>query len=86
MRGLPPSGRRTRVCEAPATTRENWSQADRPYTPAMRRFACVAALLFGFSGERYIWAARHRMIVPVVQPVRLAEAGGTVRGPAWWLR
>lgn len=52
----------------------------------MRRFACVAALLFGFSGERYIWAARPRMIVPVVQPVRLAEAGGTVRGPAWWLR
>jgi len=57
---------------------------DRPYTPAMRRFVCVAALLFGFSGDRYAWTARPRMPVPVVQPVRLRESGGTVRDPAWW--
>lgn len=86
MRGLLSSGRRPRGCDTPAPTRENWSPADRPYTPAMRRFVCVAALLFGFSGDRYVWSARPRMAVPVVQPVRLAEAGGTVRGPAWWLR
>ncbi|MEO8468893.1 MAG: hypothetical protein ABI573_04410 [Chloroflexota bacterium] len=52
----------------------------------MRRIVCVAALLFGFSGDRYVWSARPRMTVPVVQPVRLAEVGGTVRGPSWWLR
>ena len=52
----------------------------------MRRFVCVAALLVGFSGDRYAWMARPRAAVPVVQPVRLAENGGTVRGPSWWLR
>lgn len=84
MRGLPIFGWRTRVVEAPAQTLENWSLADRPYTPAMRRFVCVAAILFGFAGDRYVWSVRPRLAVPVVQPVRLAEAGGTVRGPAWW--
>lgn len=93
MRGLPlsglptrTSGPRTRVGDGPARTPVNRSPADRPYTPVMRRFVCVAALLFGFSGNRYVWSIRPRMTVPVVQPVRLAEAGGTVRGPAWWLR
>ena len=93
MRGLPLSGRRIvisrrpiRVGDAPARTRAKWSQADRPYTPVMRRVVCVAALLLGFSGNRDVWSIRPRMTVPVVQPVRLAEAGGTVRGPAWWLR
>ena len=50
----------------------------------MRRFVCVAALLFGFSGDRYAWMARPRSPVPVVQPVRLREQGGTLRDPAWW--
>ncbi|MES2208956.1 MAG: hypothetical protein V4515_02070 [Chloroflexota bacterium] len=51
----------------------------------MRRFVCVAALLFGFSGDRYVWGTRSRIAVPVVQPVRLVEVDGTVRGPGWWL-
>jgi hypothetical protein len=50
----------------------------------MRRFVCVAALLFGFSGDRYAWTSRTRSPVPVVQPVRLREQDGTVRAPAWW--
>lgn len=51
----------------------------------MRRFVCVAALLFGFSGDRYAWTARFRIPAPIVQPVRLREPGGTVREAAWWL-
>ncbi|MBI2763454.1 MAG: hypothetical protein HYX54_06870 [Chloroflexi bacterium] len=51
----------------------------------MRRFVCVAALLLGVSGDRYVWAARARTAVPVIRLVRLVEAGGTVRGPGWWL-
>ena len=51
----------------------------------MRRFVCVAALLFGFSGDRYAWTARLRTPAPIVQPVRLRSTAGTVREPAWWL-
>jgi hypothetical protein len=51
----------------------------------MRRFVCVAALLLGFSGDRYAWTVRVRVPVPVTQPVRLREVDGTVRGPAWWI-
>lgn len=63
----------------------NWRGEDPPYTPAMRRFVCVAALLLGFSGDRYAWTIRVRVPVPVTQPVRLREVDGTVRGPAWWM-
>jgi hypothetical protein len=56
----------------------------RPYTPGMRRFVCVAALLFGFSGDRYAWTVRARMPVPIERPVALAEPGGTRRTLAWW--
>ena len=56
----------------------------RPYTPAMRRFVCVAALLFGFSGDRYAWTVRPRMPVPIERPVALADAGRTRRTLAWW--
>ncbi|HSO30736.1 MAG TPA: hypothetical protein VLS28_12610 [Candidatus Sulfomarinibacteraceae bacterium] len=50
----------------------------------MRRFVCVAALLFGFSGDRYAWTARPRPPVPIERPVVLVEAGRTRRTPAWW--
>ncbi|MBI3746560.1 MAG: hypothetical protein HY264_08610 [Chloroflexi bacterium] len=50
----------------------------------MRRFVCIAALLFGFSGDAYAWTGRLRAPVPIEQPVRLAEPRGTVRQPAWW--
>ena len=64
--------------------RRSLAPGDPPYTRPMRRFVCVAALLFGFSGDRYAWMARPRSPVPVVQPVRLREQGGTLRDPAWW--
>jgi hypothetical protein len=50
----------------------------------MRRFVCVAALLFGFSGDRYAWTIRSREPVPIERPVALAEPGRTRRTPAWW--
>lgn len=51
----------------------------------MRRFVCLAALLLGFSGERFVWQARLPIVVPAVRSVRLLETDGTVRGPGWWL-
>jgi hypothetical protein len=50
----------------------------------MRRFVCVAALLFGFSGNGYLWTVRVRESVAIEMPARMREEGGTVRGPAWW--
>jgi len=50
----------------------------------MRRFVCVAALLFGFSGDRYAWTVRPQTPVPIERPVQLAAAGRTRRTPAWW--
>jgi hypothetical protein len=56
----------------------------RPYTPDMRRFVCVAALLFGFSGDRYAWTVRPRFPVPIERPVSLGEPARTRRTLAWW--
>ena len=50
----------------------------------MRRFVCVATLLFGFSGNGYAWTARPRMPVPIERPVVLTESGRTRRTQAWW--
>jgi len=65
----------------PAATR---APRTRPYTPAMRRFVCVAALLFGFSGDRYAWTVRTRLPVPIERPVSLSEPGRTRRTLSWW--
>jgi hypothetical protein len=51
----------------------------------MRRFVCVAALLFGFSGDRYAWTARPRWPVPIERPVEVGSGGATRRTLAWWL-
>jgi|GEM_PF-2594123 len=50
----------------------------------MRRFVCIAALLFGFSGNSHAWTGRLRTPVPIEQPVVLTERRGTYRQPAWW--
>jgi len=50
----------------------------------MRRFVCVAALLFGFSGDRYAWTVRYRLPVPIERPVALDEPGRTRRSLGWW--
>jgi hypothetical protein len=53
----------------------------------MRRWVCVIALLFGFSGDGYAWTVRPRSPIPIVRmlpaPVR---ASGLVPTLDWWRR
>jgi hypothetical protein len=57
------------------------------YTPAMRRWVCVIALLTGFSGQGYVWSARPREPVPVERPVARPTASAGLRLAAdWWRR
>ena len=57
----------------------------RPYTPAMRRWVCIIALLAGFSAEGYVHSARPR--IPVAIERRLdAPPTGLAPTAAWWSR
>jgi len=59
----------------------------RPYTPAMRRWVCVAALLFGFSGDGYAFTMRARIPVPIERPLPASPRGrGFVPTLDWWRR
>ncbi len=62
--------------------REGLRQA-RPYTPAVRRWVCVVALLWGFTRQDYAWSARSRIPIPVE---RLLDAVRDADLPeeAWW--
>src|SRR3954447_22052060 len=55
----------------------------RPYTPAVRRWVCVVALLWGFTRQDYAWTARPRIPIPVE---RLLVPGRDPDLPegAWW--
>ena len=57
----------------------------RPYTPAMRRWVCIIALLAGFGGEGYAWTARPRPTVPIERQLRPGRDGLT-QTLAWWDR
>ncbi len=58
-----------------------------PYTPLMRRWVCVAALLYGFAGDRYAWSVRTRLPIPIERPLPIAvTATGLVPTLAWWRR
>lgn len=57
------------------------------YTPAMRRWVCIVALLAGFSGQGYAWTIRPRIPAPIERPFeprrgRAAGPGGS--GVAEW--
>jgi hypothetical protein len=53
----------------------------------MRRWVCVVALLFGFSGEGYTWTARARIPVPIVRMLPASMRGGAlVPTVEWWRR
>ncbi len=53
------------------------------YTPTMRRWVCILALLAGFSGGGYVWSARPRIPVPVERLLdERSDPGG--RGSDWW--
>jgi hypothetical protein len=55
----------------------------RPYTPAMRRWVCVIALLFGFAGEGYAWTARPSLTVPVERQIGADGRKSSTTGD-WW--
>jgi hypothetical protein len=62
---------------------------DRPYTPRMRRWVCIVALLAGFAADDYVRGTRLR------QPVAIERLTDDRRGRrprgldptgAWWIR
>jgi hypothetical protein len=55
-----------------------------PYTPAVRRWVCIVAMLAGFSGDRYLWAARPRVPVPVVRVLDPRRPEPGLPEVAWW--
>ena len=61
---------------------------DRPYTPAMRRWVCIVALLAGFAGDDYARGARLRQPVAVERVIDTHRRGtrGLVPTGAWWSR
>jgi hypothetical protein len=77
---------RARRIRRPAVgrTAPQGAPAARPYTPAVRRWFCIVALLAGFSGDGYAWTARPRVPVPVerVLDPRRRERG--LPEVAWW--
>lgn len=60
----------------------------RPYTPAMRRWVCIAALLAGFAGDDYVRGVRLREPVAVERLIETGRRGtrGLVPTGAWWTR
>lgn len=55
------------------------------YTPGMRRWFCVMALLAGLGGERYVWLARLRRPVPVERILPRGAGERAIPEPAWWV-
>jgi hypothetical protein len=50
----------------------------------VRRWVCIAALLFGFSGDSYAWRARPRIPIPVERLLGERTAGDGLPEGAWW--
>ena len=76
-------------CEASFDVRATGSVAggqsrSRPYTPAMRRWVCVIAILFGFAGDGYAWTARPSMAVPIERQIRGHNGRRTPTTGYWW--
>jgi hypothetical protein len=60
----------------------------RAYTPAMRRWVCIVALLAGFAGDDYVRGIRLREPVAVERLIETRRRGtrGLVPTGAWWSR
>jgi hypothetical protein len=56
----------------------------RPYTPAMRRWVCVIALLFGFAGDGYAWSARPSLAVPIERQITGRDGRRSSTTGDWW--
>jgi hypothetical protein len=52
----------------------------------MRQWACVVALLLGFAGDGYVWAARARLPIAIVRQIEPAANRRTTLTPDWWRR
>jgi len=50
----------------------------------VRRRVCIVALLLGFSGEGYAWAARPRIPVPVERVIDTGLDAADLPRTAWW--
>jgi hypothetical protein len=68
--------------------RPKGSRRGPPYTPAMRRWVCIVALLAGFTGDDYVRSARLRDPVAVERLIdpRGSGARGLALTGAWWIR
>jgi hypothetical protein len=56
----------------------------RSYTPGVRRWFCIVALLAGFSGDRYAWSARPRTPVPIERLIDGLRPDPTLPEAGWW--
>ena len=56
----------------------------RPYTPGVRRWVCIVALLVGFSGQDYTWSARTRIPIPVERLLDPRRPDPGLPEGAWW--
>jgi len=63
----------------------NGTSRSSPYTPAMRRWVCIIALLAGFSADGYAWSVRPRTPVAIERQLD-APVGGLSPTAAWWAR
>ncbi len=54
------------------------------YTPAVRRWVCIVAMLAGFSGSGYPWRARPRIPIPVVRVLDPRRPEPGLPEVAWW--
>ncbi len=54
------------------------------YTPAVRRWVCIVAMLAGFSGGGYTWSARPRAAVPMVRMLDPRRPEPGLPEVAWW--
>ncbi len=67
-----------------STGRPKGLPATRPYTPAVRRWVCIVALLAGFSGAGYAWSARPRLPVPIERLLDPRRPDPALPEGAWW--
>ena len=76
------------ICARSRSVPSGGSRPDRPYTPAMRRWVCIVALLAGFAGEDYVRGIRLREPVAVMRVIDTRRRGsrGLVPTGAWWSR
>jgi len=86
--GLRPPRRRGRTRPLVRAVVEPGLAPTRAYTPAMRRWVCIVALLAGFAGDDYVRGIRLREPVAVERLIETHRRGtrGLVPTGAWWSR